>query len=41
MSHVWNMKLTQSANICCISYKIVCTIKVKFRETFMGNDSFQ
>ena len=34
------MKLTESTNICCISNKVACTIKVNVKETFMGNDSF-
>ena len=40
MSQVWTMKLTESANICCISDRVACTIKVNIKKTFMENDSF-
>ena len=40
MSQVWTMKLTESMNICYISDKVACTIKMNIKETFMGNDSF-
>ena len=38
MLQAWNMKLTESTNICCTSDKKTCTIKVNIKETFMGND---
>ena len=34
------MKLTESTNICYSSHKIISTIKVNIKETFMGNDGF-
>ena len=40
MSQVWTMKLTESMNICDVSDKVACTIKMNIKETFMGNDSF-
>ena len=40
MLEVWNMKLTESTNIFCTSDKVVRTIKVNIKETFMGNDGF-
>ena len=39
MSQVWTMKLTESTNICYVSDAVTCTVKMNFRETFMGNDS--
>ena len=38
--HVWTIKLTESRNICYISDRVACTIKVNIKETFMGNDGF-
>ena len=40
MSQVWTVTLTESTNICCISDRVVYTITVNVKETFMGNDSF-
>ena len=40
MLEVWTMKLTESTNICCTSDRVVCTIKVNVKETFMGNEGF-
>ena len=34
------MKLTESMNICYVSDRVACTIKIDVKETFMGNDSF-
>ena len=34
------MKLTESINICYISDRVTCTVKVNIKETFMGNDGF-
>ena len=34
------MKLTESMNICYVSLRLSCTIKVNVKETFMGNDPF-
>ena len=37
----WNIKLTESTNICCTSDRYVaCTVKVNIKETFMGNVAF-
>ena len=41
MSQVWTMKLTESANICYLSDRVACTMKINVKETFMGNDSFR
>ena len=41
MSQVWTMKLTESTNICYVSDRVACTIKMNVKETFMGNDSFR
>ena len=40
MSQVWTMKLTESINICYVSVRVVRTIKVNIKVTFMGNDGF-
>ena len=40
MSQVWIMKLTESTNICNVSDRVACTIKIDVKETFMGNGSF-
>ena len=40
MSQVWTMKLAESKNVCYISDKIACTIKVNTKETFLENDGF-
>ena len=40
MLQVWTMKLTVSTNICYISDRVPCTMKVNIKQTFMGNDSF-
>ena len=37
MSQVWTMKLTESINICYISFRVSHTIKVNIKETFMRN----
>ena len=34
------MKLTESRNICYVSDRFACTIKIEVKETFVGNDSF-
>ena len=34
------MKLTQSTNICDVSDRVACTIKIDVKETFLGNYSF-
>ena len=34
------MKLTESANTCCISDRVGCTVKINIKETFMGNEGF-
>ena len=34
------MKSTESMNICYVSDRVACTIKIDVKETFMGNDSF-
>ena len=35
------MKLNESTNICYDSDMFTCTIKMNFKETVMGNDSFR
>ena len=35
-----NMALMESANTCCISDRVACTIKVNIKETFIGNYPF-
>ena len=40
MSQMWNMKLTELTNICYVSDRVACTIKINVKETFMENDSF-
>ena len=40
VSHLWTMKLIESKNVFCISGRVVCTVKLNIKETFMGNDSF-
>ena len=40
MSQVWNIKLTESMNICYVSVWVSQTIKVNIKETFMGNNGF-
>ena len=40
MSKVWTIKLIESVNICYVSVRAACTIKVNIKETFMGNDGF-
>ena len=34
------MKLTESMNICYVSDRVACFIKIDVKETFMENDSF-
>ena len=34
------MKLTESANTCCIRDRVGCTVKINIKETFMGNEGF-
>ena len=34
MSQVWTMKLTESTIVCCASDRVVCTIKLKVKETY-------
>ena len=41
MSQVWTMKLSESTNICYVSNRVVYTIKMNVKETFMGNDRFR
>ena len=40
MSQVRTIKLTESMNICYISDKVACTIKVNVEKTFMGKNGF-
>ena len=40
MLQVWTMKLTESINICYISDRVACTIKMNIKEALMGNDGF-
>ena len=37
---MWTMKLTESMNICYISDRVACTIKVNIKESFMKNCGF-
>ena len=37
---MWTMKLTESMNICYISDRTACTIKVNIKESFMENCGF-
>ena len=41
MSQVRTVKLTESTNICYVSDRVACTIKMNAKEIFMGNDSFR
>ena len=34
------MKLTESANICYVSDRVACIIKVNIKGTLIGNDPF-
>ena len=34
------MTLTESANICYISDRVACTVKLIIKETFLGNNGF-
>ena len=34
----WNMKSTESTNICCTSDRVACSFKINIKEAFMGND---
>ena len=40
MLQMSTMKLTESTNICCTSDRLVCTINVKIKDRFIGNDGF-
>ena len=40
MLQVWTMILTGSTNICYITDRVPCTMKVSIKQTFMGNDGF-
>ena len=37
MLQVWTIKSTKSTNICYLSDKIACTIKMNIKKTFMGS----
>ena len=37
---MWTMKLTESMNICYISDRVACTVKVNIKESFMENCGF-
>ena len=37
---MWTMKLTESMNICYISDRVACTIKMNIKESFMKNCGF-
>ena len=41
MLQMWTMKLAASINICSISDRLVCTVKVNIKERFIGNDGFR
>ena len=40
MSQVLTVVLTESTNICYISGRVACTIKLNIEETFLGNNGF-
>ena len=40
MRQVLTMKLTEPTKICYIIDRIVCTIKVNIKETFLRNNTF-
>ena len=40
MSRVLNMTLTESTNTSYINDRLVCTVKLNIKETFLGNDGF-
>ena len=40
MLQMWTLKFPESTNICYISDRVACTIKVNIRETFIGNTGF-
>ena len=40
MSEVLSMTLTESTNICYISDKFACTVKLNIKESFLGNNGF-
>ena len=40
MSQVWTIQLTELMNICYVSVRVSCAIKVNIKETFMGNNPF-
>ena len=40
MSRVLTMILTESTNMCYISDRVSCTVKLNIKETFLGNNGF-
>ena len=40
MSWLSPMTLTKSTNICYISDRVACTVKLNNKETFLGNNDF-
>ena len=34
----WNMKSTESTNICCTSDRVACSIKMNIKEALIRND---
>ena len=40
MSRMLTMTLTESANICFVSDRVACTVKLNIKENFLGNNVF-
>ena len=40
MSQLLTMKLTESTNVCYISDRVACTVKLNTKEIFLGNNGF-
>ena len=40
MSRMLTMTLTESTNICFVSIRVACTVKLNIKENFLGNNVF-
>ena len=40
MSQVLTMTLTESTNICYVSDRVACTVKLNIKDTFLENNGF-
>ena len=40
MSQILTMTLTESTNICHINDRVACTVRLNFKETFLGNNGY-